>query len=181
MGACGYAADAAVYRYRYKLPSSLTNMSFCICADLFNDPDYQYLVRHNGEPNLSLLGGPAADITPASLLNKLMLKWSKEADESPDDIPNPEFTKAAFSNYDSNGVLSERWQTPADDLLPNCNSSSGDTAVESHVTAARGRRKGVTSSRTDRLKPSAEAFSMANTGLPSFLSLHQKSPELGMT
>ena len=120
-------------------------------------------MRHNGEPNLSLLGGPHADITPANLLKKLMVKWSEEAEESYDS------TAPGFGACAGDAVMPEHWEEAG--------GSGGATAQEgqggwrrgsrnSDVTAAG--RKGADHRRRrtkKSLKPNAEAVSMANQGL----------------
>ena len=141
-------------------------------ADLLNHPDYKYLVRHQGEPNLSLLGGPAADITPANLLKKLMVKWSEEAEETSvctapvsrahaGDAVMPERWEEAGGPGGSDGAMAQRdqgglWGRAAPDL-PRVSSNS--------PAAAAGRRRKCRRRSKKILKPSAEAVSMANSGL----------------
>ena len=116
-------------------------------AEPYSHPDYQYLVRHNGQPNLSLFGGSSADITPANLLNKVMTQWSdEEAQQSPESASSSATAESCFAT--------------ADGTLPGItiNTTSRSTGVRSATAAAAGRRgKGG-------LKPSADAVSMANTG-----------------
>ncbi|DBA73446.1 TPA: hypothetical protein ACH3X1_011479 [Trebouxia sp. C0004] len=117
-------------------------------AELYSHPDYQYLVRHNGQPNLSLFGGPSADITPANLLNKLMTQWSEEEDQqSPETASSSATAESCFA-------------TTSDTLLSTTTTitTSSSAGVRSATAAAAGRR-GKTS-----LRPSADAVSMANTG-----------------
>ncbi len=117
-------------------------------ADLYSHPDYQYLVRHNGQPNLSLFGGPSADIASANLLNKLMTQWSEEEDQqSPESASSSATAESCFA-------------TASDTLLSNTTTTttSRSAGVRSATAAAAGRRgKGA-------LRPSADAVSMANTG-----------------
>ena len=115
-------------------------------AELYSHPDYQYLVRHNGQPNLSLFGGPSADITPANLLNKLMTRWSEEEDrKSPESASSSATAESCFATAD-------------DTLLSTSTTSSSSAGVRSATATAAGRRgKGA-------LRPSADAVSMANTG-----------------
>ncbi len=121
-------------------------------ADLYSHPDYQYLVRHNGQPNLSLFGGPSADITPANLLNKLMTQWSEEEDQqSPESASSSATAESCFA-------------TAVDTLLSRTSTTTTTTTtsrsagVRSATAAAAG--KGGKGS----LRPSADAVSMANTG-----------------
>ena len=101
-------------------------------------------MRHKGQPNLSLLGGPCADITPANLLNKLVSRWTEEAQTQIASSCNIPGTPSTFV-------------TPTKTLLGTA--SSVTTATDSYMTAA------SDSSRNSKgLVPSAEAISMANTG-----------------
>ncbi|DBB18793.1 TPA: hypothetical protein ACH3X3_000394 [Trebouxia sp. C0006] len=116
-------------------------------ADLYGHPDYQYLVRHKGQPNLSLFGGSAADITPANLLNKLMTQWSEEEDQQ-----SPESASSSSATAES------CFATADDTLLSTTTTTSSSTGFRSATAAAAGRRgKGGR-------RPSADAVSMANTG-----------------
>ena len=137
---------------------------FAVIADLLKRPDYKYLVSHDGEPNLSLLGGPHADITPANLLKKLMVKWSEE---SSDCIP------PGFGACTEDSVLPERW-----DEAGGSAGSRGPMEQEGQGQWRRGSmngevpaagRRGAECRRRRRhkksLKPNAEAVSMANQGL----------------
>ena len=114
-------------------------------AELYSHPDYQYLVRHNGQPNLSLFGGPSADITPANLLNKLMTQWSEEEDQqSPESASSSATAEPCFA-------------TIGDTLLSTNTASSRSAGFRSATAAAARRRvKGD-------WRPSADAVSMANT------------------
>ncbi|KAA6424665.1 MAG: hypothetical protein FRX49_05332 [Trebouxia sp. A1-2] len=115
-------------------------------AELLSHPDYQYLVCHNGQPNLSLIGGPSADITPANLLNKLMSKWSEEEDQQ------------SHESASSSATAESGFATVSDTLLSTTNITSRSTGVMPATAAAAGRRvKGG-------LRPSADAVSMANSG-----------------
>jgi len=103
-------------------------------------------VRYNGQPNLSLFGGPSADITPANLLNKLMTQWSEEEDQqSPESASSSATAESCFA-------------TASDTLLSSTTTTNRSAGVRSATAAAAGRRgKGG-------LRPSADAVSMANTG-----------------
>lgn len=115
-------------------------------ADLYSHPDYQYLVRHSGQPNLSLFDGPSADITPANLLNKLMTRWSEEEDQqSPESASSSATAESCFA-------------TASDPLFSTTTTTNCSAGVKSATAATAGRRgKGG-------LRPSADAVSMANTG-----------------
>ena len=115
-------------------------------AELYSHPDYQYLVRHNGQPNLSLVGGPSADITPANLLNRLMTQWSEEEDQQ-----SPE-------SASSNATAESCFATASNTLLSTTTTACRSTGVWS-ATAAAAERRGK-----GGLRPSADAVSMANTG-----------------
>ena len=117
-------------------------------AELFNHPDYQTLVRHKGEPNLSLLRGPSADITPSKLLSKLMSTWSENTD-------NQQPLKSASSiDQDLPALL----VTPVKALLGNARSPLTEIA-EAHSKGA-----AVRSGCSKSLVPSEEAVRMANIG-----------------
>ena len=160
----------------------MSELEFDACADLFNDPDYQCLVSHNGVPNLSLLGGPAADITPANLLNKCILKWAEEEqaeeEEEADESPGSRESASGAYSVGSGKPLPECWQTTCADLGVNQSDSSGPAVLGSVTTVAAesSRRRGETREgrrKKKSLKPSAEAVSMANTGraMPSCMFL----------
>ena len=97
---------------------------------------------HKGQPNLSLLGGPSADITPANLLNKLVSRWSEEAQSQ------------LASGCNIPGTPSPI--TTTETLLGTA--SSAARAAPSPRIAESDR------SRHSKGLPSAEAISMANTG-----------------
>ena len=124
--------------------ADVSDRNFGCSADLYNHPDYQYLVHHNGEPNLSLFGGPSADITPANLLSKLMTRWSEEAEQSPESASSSATAEACL------GTAAAPFS---------CTDHSNATARASSATAAAARRRSK-----GGLKPSADAVSMANTG-----------------
>lgn len=136
-------------------------------ADLLNHPDYKYLVRHNGEPNLSLLGGPDADITPANLLKKLMVKWSEEAEES------AEQTTPGFGACAGSAVMPERWaeagaaagsgRAMEQGVQGGGRGSSMKSGVKAAGTRGAGDRRRRRKNKS--LKPNAEAVSMANQGV----------------
>ena len=138
-----------------------------VAADLLNHPDYKYLVRHNGEPNLSLLGGPAADITPANLMKKLMVKWSEEAAEI------SECTPPGFEACVGDAGMPERWEEaepPRGSGGPIEQGGQGGwrrSSMDGDVKAAGRRGTGGRRRRRNKkgLKPSAEAVSMANQGV----------------
>ena len=117
-------------------------------------------MRHNGQPNLSLLGGPDADITPANLLKKFMVKWCEEAEETSEcTSPGfgacagmPERCEEAGPSGESRGPMEQRGQ--------------GGGRRSSRGVAAAGKRGAAGRRRSNKsLKPNAEAVSMANQGL----------------
>lgn len=66
-------------------------------AELCNHPDYRYLVEHNGEPSLSLFGGPTADISSANLLNHFLHKWAAEGEAHHNNSPSPAPSSNSFA------------------------------------------------------------------------------------
>lgn len=137
-------------------------------ADLLNHPDYKYLVRHKGEPCLSLLGGPEADITPANLLKKIVAKWSEEPEESSGG--------SWFGASGGDAVMPERWEEAGGSAGGSMgameegprgegarNSMSSDGKVAGRRRGAGGRQRRRRSSKS--MKPPADAVSMANQGL----------------
>ena len=150
---CSCFAFVSVWQDSNSALHCMNDRSICLCkqpfhhADLYSHPDYQYLVRHKGQPNLSLFGGSAADITPANLLNKLMTQWSEEEDQQ-----SPESASSSSATAES------CFATADDTLLSTTTTTSSSTGFRSATAAAAGRRgKGG-------LRPSADAVSMANTG-----------------
>lgn len=142
-----------------------------VAADLLNHPDYKYLVRHNGEPSLSLLGGPEADITPANLLKKIMAKWCKEPEESSDGN-----TASGFGASAGDAAIPERWEEAGGSAGGSRGAMEegpqGEGARDSLSSdgKAAGRRRGAGGRRRRRqssksMKPPADAVSMANQGV----------------
>ena len=150
-----------------------------VTADLLNHPDYKYLVRHNGEPNLSLLGGPDADISPANLLKKLMVKWSEEAEES------SECATPGFGACAEDAVMPEPWEEAGATggsggaMEQGVQSGRRRSSMKSGVKAAGRRGEGKRRRRRNN-KPNAEAVSMANQGLHFSLACQANCTKLGM-
>lgn len=148
-----------------------------VAADLLNHPDYKYLVRHKGEPSLSLLGGPEADISPANLLKKIMAKWSKEPEESSDGG-----TASGFGASGGAIAMPERWEEAGGSggsmgaVEEGARGEGARNSMSSDGNAA-GRRRGAGGRRRRRiskesLRPPADAVSMANQGSHFQLCMH---------
>lgn len=117
-------------------PDPRTVNFLSVCAELLAHPDYQYLVKHGGEPSLSLLGGPEHDISAANLWKKLMNKWAAEGEAAEGTGPHAQTlaqtlhsgTPTAAAKRSSLDQLMGKWAADVQARLADTSTPSPDSS-----------------------------------------------------